>query len=130
MRIVHPLWRGFWLAVALTAARALCGGIDPLAAGRGSREALVLFAAVAAGAFLASLPGRLRRRRNDARPTWRRCLAAFVCGALLALGMALAGGGRVLTSLMEGSTGAYGFFLAAGLSGLIAARLTGRRRTA
>lgn len=128
MRIVHPLWRGFWLAAALTAVRAVAGGLDPLAVWRGSREAAVLFCAVAAGAFLTSLPGRFRNRRAFPRPTGMRCLSAFLCGALLALGMGLAGGSRVLQALAEGSTGAYAFCLAAGLAGLLTARLTGRRQ--
>ncbi|MBQ8556812.1 MAG: hypothetical protein IJ438_13215 [Clostridia bacterium] len=131
MRRVHPLWRGFYLSLTLVAAIVLMkGGVDALAAYRLDRRGLVLMAMTAVGAFLAALPGRLRRRKEarSPRPRWQRCLARFVCGAALALGLGLAGEGRILASLMQGSTGAYAFVAAAWVSGFITVRIAERRR--
>ena len=128
MRRVHPLWRRFWLAVVLTAARVLLGGVDWLAAYRLDRQALVPAGAAAMGAFLAALPGRLRRRRlRPIRTSWQRCLRAFLCGAAMALALGMAGSGRILPALMEGSTGAYAFVGAAWLTGFVTTRIGVRR---
>lgn len=131
MRRVHPLWRGFWLAVVLTAALVLLGGTDWLAAYRLDRRALALCGAVTAGAFLAAVPGRLRRRKErPGLPRWTRCLTAFLCGAAMTLAAAMAGGGRILPALFEGSTGAYAFLGTAWLTGFITTRIAGRRARA
>lgn len=128
MRRVHPLWRGFWLATVLTAALALLGGVDWLAPYRLERRALALCGAAAAGAFLAALPGRISRRRTRLpRTTWLRCLRNLLCGAAMTLTAGMAGGGRILPALLEGSTGAYAFVGAAWLTGLVTARIAGRR---
>lgn len=126
MRRVHPLWRGFWLAMVLTAALTLLGGVDWLAAYRLDRRALVLYGAATAGAFLAALPGRLRRRRERPLPTtWQRCLRAFLCGAAMTLAAGIAGSGRILPALMEGSAGAYAFVGTAWAAGFLTTRIAG-----
>lgn len=126
MRRVHPLWRGFWLAMVLTAALVLLGGVDWLAPYHLDRRALILCGAAAAGAFLAALPGRLKRRRErPPRTTWQRCLRAFLCGAAMTLAAGMAGSGRILPALMEGSTGAYAFVGAAWAAGFLTMRIAG-----
>ena len=119
---MHPLWRGFWLGLILTAALVLLGGTDWLSPYRFDRRAIALGGAVTLGAFLAALPGRLRRGRST--------LLAFGGGLLLTLGAGMAGGGRILPALAEGSTGAYAFVAAAWLTGFITARIRGRRARA
>ena len=131
MRRVHPLWRGFWLAVALTAARVLVGGVDELAALRLNRRAMALAAAMLLGALVVTLPRLLRKHREKTpRPTWKRCLTAAGCGGAMALGCGLAGSGRILPALAEGSIGGYAFVLAAWIAGFVAVRVAGRRRRA
>lgn len=128
MRRVHPLWRGFWLAAALVTVRLLTGGPDGLAAYRLDRRILALSFAVTAGAFLAALPGRLRKgRRMPGKPALSRCIRALIAGAAMALGLHMAGGGRILPALMEGSAGAYAFAGTAWLTGLLTVRIAGRR---
>lgn len=127
MRRVHPLWRGFWLALALTAAL-LLSDVDSLMAYRLNRRGLALFAAAALGAFLAALPGRLRRRsERPEKPRWMRCLLALACGLVMTASLGLAGSGRILLSLAEGSTGAMAFAAAAWLTGLLTLLIAGRR---
>ena len=122
MRREHPLWRGFWLA-CLWAALMLPGGVDWLAAYRGRRFALALAAAVTAGAGLAALIARLRRRGGWARPRLSRMATCFFGGMAMALACGMAGTGRILPALLEGSAGAYAFMGAAAASACIAARL-------
>lgn len=131
MRRLHPLWRGFWLAMVLTAGLVLLGGTDWLAAYRLDRRALALAGGITAGAFLASVPGRLLRRGGGRqRTTWQRCLRALLCGAAMTLSAGMAGSGRILPALMEGSAGAYAFAGTAMLTGLLTVRLIGRRARA
>ena len=127
MRRVHPLWRGFWLACMWTAALVLLGGVDWLAAYRGGRTALALVLGVAAGAFLASIPALVRRREDRSRPHWARLVICFLAGAAMALACGMAGTGRILPALMEGSVGAYAFLGMAALTGFVTARIMGRR---
>lgn len=127
MRRVHPLWRGFWLAAVLTAALVLLGGTDALAPYRLDGRALAFPLAAAAGAFLAALPGRLKRRARLTRPRWTRCLTCFLAGLAMVLACGMAGTGRILPALLEGSTGAVAFAAAAALTGLITARIAARR---
>ena len=127
MRRVHPLWRGFWLALALTAAL-LLSDVDALMAYGLNRRMLALCGATTLGAFLAALPGRLwRLRERPEKPRWTRCVLALVCGAAMSVGFGLAGSGRILLSLAEGSTGALAFVLAAWGTGLITLLIAGRR---
>lgn len=127
MRRVHPLWRGFWLAAALTAVLTLLHGPDELAPYRLDKQALVMASAMAGGVFLTWLPALLRRRRLPLRPGWQRCARAFLCGCAMALGCGLVGSGRLLPALVQGSIGGYAFLPAAWLGGLTAVRLAGRR---
>ena len=127
MRRVHPLWRGFWLACVYAAALVTLGGVDWLGAYQGRRLLLVMALAVLAGAALASLPGMLRRRekRGD-RPSWQRLLTCFLAGAAASVACGMAGTGRILPALFEGSVGAYAFVAMAGVTGFITARIAGR----
>ena len=133
MRRRHPLWRGFWLAAVLAAIRVLLGGQDWLAAYQLNRRSLALYAAAAVGAFLAALPGLIRRRRErPLRTTWQRYLLAFLCGAAMLLSVGMAGG-SILPALMEGSVGAYAFVgtaWAAGFTVLRIIRAIARRKEA
>lgn len=131
MRIVHPLWRGFYLAVVLAAMLVLLGPADMLAAYGFDRRMLALCGGVLAGAFLGAVPSRLTRRRKPVqRTTWQRCLRAFLCGAAMILGCAMAGSGRILNALMEGSVGAYVFGGAALAAGFVTVRIMERGRRA
>lgn len=127
MRRVHPLWRGFWLAAVLTAVLVLLHGPDELSPYRLDRQGAVMAAAMAFGVFLTCLPGLFRRRIRLIQPGWKRCVKAFFSGAAMALGCGLAGSGRLLPALAQGSIGGYAFLLIAWLSGLIAVRTAGRR---
>lgn len=81
------------------------------------------------GAFLASLPGRIRHRGEKRNPvTWQGCLTCFVGGVVMMLGagMAQGGDGRMLTGLCQGSVSAYAFGLVSGISAWAMAYLTQR----
>ena len=127
----HPLWRGFWLACAMAAALFLLGETDALAPYRLDRRMLVFAGAMAAGALIGTLPARLRRKRQPPdRTTWLRCLRGFLCGAVMAFALGMAGSGRILPALMTGSAGAYAFCAAALVAGFVTVRIAGRRRAA
>ena len=124
----HPLWRGFWLAALLAAGLVLMGFTDCLAAFRLERRAVTFCGAVTVGAFLGALPGRLKRSARSAqRTTWQRCLRGFLCGLGLSLGLALCGDGRMLSALLTGSAGAWGFGIAALAGGFTTVRIMGRK---
>ena len=128
MRRKHPLWRGFWLATVLVSAEVLLGGLDWLAAYRLDRKMLAMLGAAAVGAFLAALPVRIRRFsrgsfRWSGRTSWLRCLRAFLCGAAIMLSLGMAGSGRILPALMEGSVGAYAFLGTAWAAGFLTVRI-------
>lgn len=124
----HPLWRGFWLAAALAAGLVLMGFTDCLSAFRLERRMIAFCGAVTVGAFLGALPGWLKKAApRPARPRWQRCLRGFLCGLGLALAFALAGDGRVLSALLTGSAGAWGFGLAALIGGFATVRIMGRK---
>ncbi len=124
----HPLWRGFWLAAAMAAGLVLLGAADDLSLFRLDRPMVALGGGIALGAFLGALPGRLRRSRPHHQATsWQRCLRAFLCGFGMLLALRIAGDGRVLPALMTGSAGAWGFCLAAMLTGFITLRIAERR---
>ncbi len=126
---VHPLWRGFWLAAAMAAGLVLLGAADSLALFRLDRRMIALGGGLTLGAFLAALPGRLRKgRAHRQSTTWQRCLRAFLCGVGLTLALRFAGDGRILPGMMTGSSGAWGFAAAALLAGFIAVRIAERRR--
>lgn len=124
----HPLWRGFWLAAVIAAGLVLMGFTDCLAAFRVERRAVAFAGAVTVGAFLGALPARLRKGARPAQATtWQRCLRAFLCGCALSLAFALAGDGRLLSTFLTGSAGAWGFALCALLGGFTTVRIMGRR---
>lgn len=129
MRIPHPLWRGFWLAVVMTAGLVLLGFTDALSPFRLDRRLVAYAGAIVVGAFLGALPGRLRKgRKPNQQTTWIRCLRAFLCGAGMALSIGVAGDGRILPALLSGSAGAFAFCGAALLTGFITVRIGERRR--
>lgn len=130
MRIPHPVWRGFWLAVLMMASLVLMGFSDALAPFRGERRMVAFAGAITVGAFLGGLPGLLKKRSIPASwhpGPWHRYLLCFLGGAGLALSFGMAGDGRVLSALLTGSPGAFLFCGAALLSGLITIRVGGRR---
>lgn len=130
MRIEHPLWRGFYLALCIVAALMVLQPADSLAPYRLDRRMLAYAGALTAGAFLAAIPGWLGKRRGGRRPSWQRCVRAFLCGGAMALAMGMAGSGGMLAALLTGSAGAFAFWGAALLAGLVTVRLMGRRRRA
>lgn len=131
MRREHPLWRGFWLALAWTAVLYLLGGLDTWRIFRGDGTALIYAGGLLLGGLLGALPSLLRKglkfRRMGGAVHIRRLAVCFGCGALMTLGSGLAGRGSVLTALLTGSAGAYGFCLMALAAGFAAVRLLERR---
>ena len=127
MRIPHPLWRGFWLAAAIAAGLVLMGFSQTLGVFLLDRRMIAYSGALLVGAFLASLPSRLRRRKRQGAFCWQRCLRGFLCGAGMALALGLAGSSFILPALLTGSAGAAGFCAAALLAGLLTRRIAERR---
>ena len=130
MRIPHPVWRGFWLAVLMMAGLVLMGFADALAPFRGDRRIIAFVGAVTVGAFLGALPGLLRKRKAPLtwrRGPWYRYLLCFLGGLGLALAFGVAGDGRILPALLTGSPGAFLFGGAALLGGFATVRIGGRR---
>lgn len=130
MRTLHPVWRGFWLAVAMMAGLVLMGFTDALSPYRGDRRMIAFAGAITVGAFLGALPGLLRKR--TAPVTWRmapwyRYLLAFGGGAGMAVAFGVAGDSRILPALLTGSPGAFLFGGAALLGDFATARIGGRR---
>ncbi len=130
----HPFWRGAALAAVFALIMVLTGTPVLSPAYRlwdASRPALAFGGMAVIGAFLASIPGRIRRKK-EARPklSVSRCVVAFASGIGLMLGLALAGSGdiRLICGVMQGGLGALAFAACAWLTGLITARLMGRWR--
>lgn len=98
----------------------------------GESDALAVYAMTAVGAFLAALPGRIRRRKEKRlRSSWQGCVVCFAGGLVLVLAGGLANmNGALLTGLMQGSVSAYAFAALAWLAALVAARVKERRRRA
>jgi len=134
---------GAWLlALSVAAAMALSGQVNWLAvygqagAVMGRETAAPPFQTAMAvmlipGAFLAALPGRLRRRgQPHRRSTCQGCVRSFVGGAILILSAALAsmGDGLLMTGLAQGNVSAFTFAACAWIAGLVVSRLTGGRR--
>lgn len=110
------------LAVVLVALMVMAGEADPAA----------VFVMTAAGAFLAALPERIRRRKEPRRRSaWQGCATCFAGGVAMVLAAGLAGmNGRVVIGLMQGSVSAWAFAALAWLAALVAARVKERSRRA
>ncbi len=131
MRTVHPLWRGFYLAVVWAVLRILLGPVDETAPFLLDRRMVALAGGVLAGAFLSALPSYLsRRRQKQRRSGWQRCVTAFLCGAAMVLAFRVAGCGWIWHALLEGSAGGAGFCLAALVGGFVTVRIAERGRRA
>ena len=129
----QPFRHALWLAVLFAVMMVMTGtpSLWETFTGRNlSREALAFAAMLAPGAFLASLPERIRRRGAPVlHTTWQGCLLMLAAGAALTFSAALAGGGdvRMLAGSMQGSVGALAFVGIAWLTALIAGRIADRR---
>ena len=60
-------------------------------------------------------------------------MIGFICGFIgagggMMMGLHLAGSGRIVSAMLEGSTGAFGFVIMAWIAGCVTALLAGRRR--
>ena len=128
MTRAHPLWRGFFLAMAMTAILCLLGEQDALSPFRLTRKPLAFALGLTLGAVIACVPRWLRRRPPTWRSTWQRCLRAFLCGSAMALAFGICGSGRIIPGWMTGSLGALTFCAAALLTGSITRRIGERRR--
>lgn len=129
MRIPHPVWRGFFLAVLLLSGLILLGMPDALGPCRGDRRLVCYAGGIVIGSFVAALPGLFRRTRRPLPiPSWRRGLLALAGGLGMAFALGLAGDGRILPVLLSGSPGAFAFCAMALLTGLITRRIAERRR--
>lgn len=123
--------RGFLLALAIAVCMILKGRIDWL---EGWTLRSPFFTAallmMLPGAFLASLPGRIRRRKASRAPIrWHSCILCFFGGLLLMLSAGLAGGGdgMMLAGICQGSISGWAFAALSTLSALITARLAAGR---
>ncbi len=142
MRETHSFRRGLLIALTVAASAVVTGRLDVTPAyalagrlmgrpapGAGYPAALAVMLAV--GAFLAALPGRLRRRGETAqRSTPRSCLIALLGGFGMTLAAELAGqdGGAMLLGAMQGNVSAWVFFICMAAAGFAVARLIGRGR--
>lgn len=138
MEKMHPMWKGLWLAVAVVLAMVFVGHADVLPAysqaarltGQNvplDRFVIAMAVMIVPGAFLASLPGRVKaKEQKGGNPSWRSLLMAFAGGILLVLGLGIAGGGMAAGWLF-GGVGAWVFLLAAWLVGAFLMRMGGER---
>lgn len=132
----HSMWKGLWLAAAVALAMLFVGHADVLPAygqiaqwtGQTvtpDRFVIAMAVMIIPGAFLAALPSRLKRQeKKGGKPTGRSLLMAFIGGALLVLGLGIAGGGMA-AGLVFGGVGAWIFLLAACVTGFLLIRLGG-----
>ncbi|MCH5287437.1 MAG: YeeE/YedE family protein [Christensenellaceae bacterium] len=135
----HPMWRGLWLAAAVVLAMVLVGQADVLPAYvQASRQtgqsvpvdrfAVAMAVMIIPGAFLASLPSRLRNKEEKSdKPSGKSLLMAFLGGILLVLGLGVAGGGMAAGLLFTG-VGAWVFALVAWVTAFLLIRLWGGER--
>lgn len=87
-------------------------------------NATALWVMAAVGSLLASLPERIRRRKEPRqRSTWQGCLLCFAAGLVMVLSAALGQvSGTLATGLMQGCTSAWVFACTAGAAACLAAR--------
>lgn len=128
MRASHPLLCGTLLGMTWVMLSLLLQGADWLPAWALEREGLALLGMTAVGALIAAVP-TLLRKRETAKISMAVCVRAFLCGIGMMLALRLAGSGRILSAMLEGSTGAFGFVLMAWLFGGATVRIAERRRT-
>ena len=115
----HPLLCGTLLGLTWTLLSLLFQGVDWLAAWSLEREGAALLGMTAVGALIAAVPKLLRNRGSYwARESALGCAGAFLCGVGMMMGLHLTGSGRIVSAMLEGSTGAFGFVI----------MLAGRRR--
>ena len=82
----------------------------------------------AVGALIAAVPKLLRNRGSYwAHESALGCAGAFLCGVGMMMGLHLTGSGRIVSAMLEGSTGAFGFVIMAWIAGCVTALLAGRR---
>lgn len=81
VRIPHPLWRGWWLAVCVLGIAVLLGRVDAFGVAWVRQPWRAFGGAVATGGLLASLPGVLRHDLPEP-PRLRRCLLAGFIGLI------------------------------------------------
>lgn len=131
MKQLHPFRRSLPAAAAVMLVMTIFGTLNWTGVFRSpTPEGLTLLGGMAAGAFLVALPGRIRHRREmHGRPGLRGCAFAFAGGAVLMLGVRLAGmdDTMALAGAMQGSLSALAFAATAWLAAFAAARLAGRR---
>ena len=132
----HSMWKGLALAAAVALAMLFVGHADVLPAygqiaqwtGQNvtpDRFVIAMAVMIIPGAFLAALPSRLKRQEEKGgKPTGRSLLMAFIGGALLVLGLGIAGGGMA-AGLVFGGVGAWIFLLAAYVTSFLLIRLGG-----
>lgn len=98
----------------------------------GQAEPAAVWGMTAVGAFLAALPGRIRRRKEPRlSSSWRGCVVCFAAGFVMVLAAGLGRmNGQLLAGLAQGSVSAWAFGAIAWLAALIASRIKERRRRA
>ena len=130
---MHPLRWGFLLAAAMTMAMIATGRTQMTAASLDGEAASFLWAMTAMilpGAFLAALPGRLRRwKRKEPRGkiVWKSLPIRFLGGVMLAA--AAFWGGDAAAGILQGSISAWILLAVAWLTGGVLVFLRKRRRT-
>ena len=130
MRKGHPLLCGTLLGLTWTLLSLMFQGADWLAAWTLEGEGAALLLMMAVGALIAAVPKLLRNRGGYwANESICECAGAFLCGIGMMMGLHLAGSGRIVSAMLEGSTGAFGFVLMAWILGCVTALAAGRRRT-
>ena len=126
--LLIPASCGLLLGMSLSAARLISP--DGLRDTLRFRPSHALKAALwAIGTLIAAVPKLLRNRGSYwARESALGCAGAFLCGVGMMMGLHLAGSGRIVSAMLEGSTGAFGFVMMAWIAGCVTALLAGRRR--
>ena len=128
-----PYVLALWLGTPLNLAEGLKAGANALGGGDVSGGAILTIAAVPLGAFIASVPGRLRKKKQRRSTTVAQCLGCFAGGLLSMLGCLTAGGDfslLLMTGAMTGTLSGLAFAGTACLVAVLCAALCERRRAA